>query len=52
MKIKENKSNDLVKVSKAGLLTLVTSKLKGRVFFPKKVEAAKEYLQKIIVAQP
>jgi hypothetical protein len=47
MKAKEAKSKELVKVPESGLLTLVASKLKGRVLFPKKVEDAKRYLQKV-----
>jgi hypothetical protein len=47
MKAKETKSDDLVKVSEAGLLSLVASKLKDRVLFPEKVERAREYLKKV-----
>ena len=35
----------LVKVSEHGLLSLVASKLKDRVLFPKKLEEAKKYLK-------
>lgn len=47
MKAKENKSKKMVKVPESGLLSLVASKLKGRTLFPKKVEHAKKYLQKV-----
>lgn len=50
MKTKETKSKELVKVSEPGLLSLVASRLKDRVLFPKKVEDAKKYLQKVKVA--
>lgn len=49
MKAKEAKVKDLVKVPKSGLLSLVASKLKGRVLFPEKVEDAKKYLQNVKV---
>ena len=45
MKTKETKSKELVKVPESGLLSLVASKLKDRVLFPKKIEEAKEFLQ-------
>ena len=41
MKQKENKSEELVKVSKAGLISLVALHIKGKILFPKKVEEAK-----------
>lgn len=44
MKHKENKSNELVKVSKAGLISLVASQIKGKILFPKKMEEAKKML--------
>jgi len=47
MKKKETKSKEMVKVPQSGLLSLVASKLKGRVLFPQKVEDAKKYLQKV-----
>jgi hypothetical protein len=47
MKSKVTKSKKLVKVSESGLLSLVASKLKDRVLFPKKVEDAKKYLKKV-----
>jgi hypothetical protein len=47
MKVKATKSKELVKVPESGLLSLVASKLKDRVLFPKKVEDAKNYLQKV-----
>lgn len=37
----------MVKVSEAELLSLVASKLKGKILFPEKVEQAKKYLQKV-----
>ena len=49
MKAKEVKAKELVKVPKSGLLSLVASKLKDRVLFPKKVEEAKKYLQNVKV---
>jgi hypothetical protein len=45
MKSKKNTGKDQVKVSKSGLLSLVASKLKGRVLFPEKIEKMKEYLR-------
>jgi hypothetical protein len=50
MKTKDTKLKELVKVTESGLLSLVASKLKDRVLFPKKVEDAKKYLQKVKVA--
>jgi hypothetical protein len=49
MKAKEAKNKGLVKVPKAGLLSLVASKLKDRVLFPEKVEDAKKYLNNVKV---
>jgi hypothetical protein len=46
MKKKAANSNDKVKISESGLLSLVASKLKDKVLFPQKVEAAKNYLSK------
>jgi hypothetical protein len=40
----ENKSTDLVKVSKASLILLVASQIKGKILFPKKMEEAKKML--------
>ncbi len=45
MNTKEKKSEDLVKVPKHGLLSLVASKLKNRILFPEKVEEAKKFLK-------
>ncbi|WP_153796365.1 hypothetical protein [Foetidibacter luteolus] len=47
MKPKTVKSKELVNVTESGLLSLVASKLKDRVLFPKKVENAKKYLRKV-----
>ena len=47
MKAKENKPINLVKVSDAELLSLVASKLKGKVLFPERVENAKKYLKNV-----
>lgn len=46
MKTKDKKTNELVNVSEAGLLSLVAAKLKGRVLFPRRIEEAKKFLQK------
>ena len=45
--MKKAKSDELVKVSEMALLSLVASKLKGRVLFPQKVENSRKYLQKV-----
>ncbi len=47
MKTKGRKSKDIVKVPESGLLSLVASKLKDRVLFPKKVEDARKFLQNV-----
>lgn len=47
MKSNALKSKEVVKMSDAELLSLVASKLKGRVLFPRKIEEAKQYLQKV-----
>lgn len=52
MKAKETKSIKLVKVPENGLLSLVAAKLKDRVLFPKKVEAAKNYLKEVKFTTP
>ncbi|MCX6319887.1 MAG: hypothetical protein NTW29_21590 [Bacteroidetes bacterium] len=52
MKKEETNSNEMVKVSESGLLSLVVSKLKGRVLFPQKIEDAKKYLQTLKVEIP
>lgn len=51
MKAKETKSKELVKVPESGLLSLVASKLKDRVLFPKKIEDAKKYLKNVKTAE-
>jgi hypothetical protein len=50
MRTMETKSKELVKVPESGLLSLVASKLKDRVLFPKMIEDAKKYLQKVKIA--
>ncbi len=50
MRTKETKLKELVKVPESGLLSLVASKLKDRVLFPKKIEDAKKYLKKAKIA--
>jgi hypothetical protein len=47
MKTKENKEPVMVKVPETVLLSLVAAKLKGRIFFPEKVESARKYLDSI-----
>ncbi|MBW0176882.1 hypothetical protein [Sediminibacterium sp.] len=47
MKTKVTKSKESVKPPEPELLSLVASKLRDRVLFPKKVEDAKKYLQKV-----
>jgi hypothetical protein len=44
---KENKNKDqkMVQVPEAALLSLVADKLKDRLLFPEKIEAAREYLR-------
>ncbi len=44
MKHNEKKSTELVKVSKASIIALVASQIKGKVLFPKKMEEAKKML--------
>jgi hypothetical protein len=44
MKHSENKSTELVKVSKAAIIALVASQIKGKILFPKKMEEAKKML--------
>jgi hypothetical protein len=44
MKHKEIKSTEYVKVSKAGLTSLIASQIKGKILFPKKMEEAKNML--------
>jgi hypothetical protein len=45
MKANKNKDQKMVQVPEAALLSLVADKLKDRVLFPEKIEAAKEYLR-------
>jgi hypothetical protein len=47
MKPNENKPTTFITASEAALLSSVAAKLKGQVFFPQKVAAAKEYLKKL-----
>lgn len=44
MKHKTKNSEELVKVSKSGMLAFVASQLKGKSLFPKKIEAGKKML--------
>ena len=44
MKHKKNKSIDLIKVSKASLISFVASQIKGKILFPKKMEEARKML--------
>jgi hypothetical protein len=44
MKHKENKSGELEKVSKPGLISLVASQIKGEILFPEKMAEAKKML--------
>ena len=45
--MEKDKNSKYVKVSEATLLSLVSSKLKERVLFPKKVETAKKFLNNL-----
>lgn len=47
MENKVIKTNKYIKVSEAALLSLVSSKLKERILFPKKVETAKKFLDNL-----
>jgi hypothetical protein len=47
MEKNQNKNSKYVKVSETTLLSLVSSKLKERVLFPKKVETAKKFLNNL-----
>ena len=49
MKTKFQEPEKMVKVPESGLLSLVASKLKGRVLFPKKVEDAKNLVKNIVL---
>lgn len=50
MKNNVTKSKKTVKAPETELLSKVALKLKDRVLFPKKVEDAKKYLQKVKIA--
>lgn len=45
MKREQKKKAETVKVSKAGLLALVASQIKGKDLFPKKTENARKILE-------
>ena len=45
MKQEIKNKTEVVKVSKAGMLSFVASQLKGKVLFPKKMEEAKKMLK-------
>ena len=47
MEFKNIKTDKYIKVSETTLLSLVSSKLKERVLFPKKVETAKDFLNNL-----
>ena len=47
MKTIEKDKENMVRVTEAGLLSLVASKLKDRLLFPEKVEEAKKFFSKI-----
>jgi hypothetical protein len=47
MKAKENKAQTMVTIPTSLLLSLVATKLRGRVLFPKKVESARKYLENV-----
>ena len=47
MKAKEESAEKLIRVSESGILSLVADKLKNRVLFPEKVEAAKNYVKQV-----
>lgn len=47
MESKIIKDDKYIKVSETTLLSLVSSKLKERVLFPKKVETAKDFLNNL-----
>lgn len=46
MKPNKAESEKLVKVPKDALLSLVASKLKGKILFPKKIEEAEKMLRR------
>lgn len=47
MQNKNIKTDENIKVSETALLSLVSSKLKERVLFPKKIETAKDFLKNL-----
>lgn len=47
MKTNEVKTEKYVSVSESTLISLVSSKLKDRVLFPKKVETARKFLNNL-----
>jgi hypothetical protein len=47
MKAAQNNVQTLVKVPEMALLSLVAAKLKGRIFFPEKVESVRKHLDSI-----
>lgn len=47
MKTKATKQKEVVKLSDVKLLSLVAAKVKDRELFPKMVESARKYLQKV-----
>jgi hypothetical protein len=47
MENEKTKNSKYVKVSETALLSLVSSKLKERILFPKKVETAKKFLNNL-----
>jgi len=49
MKTKKEKLEKMVRVPESGLLSLVASKLKGRILFPDKVEDAKILVKNIVL---
>jgi len=49
MKTKFQEPGKMVKVPESGLLSLVASKLKGRVLFPEQVEDAKILVKNIVL---
>lgn len=49
MKTKKEVSEKMVNVPESGLLSLVASRLKGRILFPDKVDDAKLLVKNIVV---
>jgi hypothetical protein len=46
MENNQNKQTELVKVSKAALIALVASQIKGKILFPKQMEEARKMLER------